>query len=381
MSANPNTLFTDGMLALEEGEYAAAKGHFEAVLRLSPETPEALSALGFAAANLGEVEAALSHTAKAAAAAPGNAQIRVHRAFALKQGGKPEAAAEELIEANRLAPGQPPILTQLTKILGDLENHSMAEPYLRELLQLKPKNALIANRYINCLIGQGKGKEALKAAKAMIGRFPDNHFIWGVMGRAAKAAMDWLCALPYFEKLVEHDPADITKKRALALCLMELNRFEEALPVLKEIYDLDPSSKTIFYSFGYAYFNLHRYEESTPFIEKTLAEDPDHLDALILKGRTLVFHGELEDAKSCFERALTLDPVHPMAHMQLTKMEPPRERTETFDLFETLRDTKADDDPHRAMIGFTLGEMYDSIGEYDKAFENYALGNERVKEA
>ncbi|MCH7806087.1 MAG: sulfotransferase [Proteobacteria bacterium] len=381
MALNLNTRFSKGMEALNQGDFQAAQGHLKAVIRLAPASPEANSCLGFVEANLGNLEAALDYTGKALKAAPENPQVRTHRAFALIASGREDEGASELIEANKLAPGQTAILNQLSKLYEKAGKFSEAEPLLEELFRLSPRDPAIANRYISALLEQEKGELALKAARSLKNKFPDNEFVWGQIAKAARKAGAWLLAREYFEKLVRQDGKDISYKRGLGHSLMELNRYEEVIPVLTEIYRLEPTSRKVLYSLGYAFFSLHMYEQSMPFIEQTLEFDPDHVNALLIKGRTLVYYAELDQAREFFERVLELDPTHPMAHMQLNKMSPPTEKNQTFEVLENLYAGITEGDPHQGLLGFALGDMYDAIKDYDQAFHYYSLGNQRARAA
>ena len=375
MPGDLNTLFKKGFEALNKGDFQVAKEHLTAVLKLAPASPEANSCLGFVEANLGNLGLALDYSDTALKGAPKSAQVRTHRAFVLVANGREDEAITELQTANKLAPGQAPILNQLARLYEKGENFAAAEPLVAELTRQAPKDQGLANRYIRILLEQDKGAEALKTAKALIGRFPEGEFLWGQIANAARAAGKWALAREYFEKLVSGDKNDISNLRRLARCLIELDLFEEVILILKQIYDLDPSRPGVFYSLGYAFFSLQNYEESTPFIEKALELEPDNVNALLIKGRTLVFHAELEEARVCFERALELDPRHPMPHMQLNKMSPLETKNETFDLLEDLSSEIKEGDPHQSLLGFALAEMYEAIKDYDQAFHYYSKGN------
>lgn len=381
MALNLNTRFSKGMEALNQGDFQAAQGHLKAVVRLAPASPEANSCLGFVEANLGNLEAALDYTGKALKAAPENPQVRTHRAFALIASGREDEGTSELIEANKLAPGQAAILNQLSRLYEKTGRFSEAEPLLEELTRLSPRDPAVANRYISALLEQEKAKPALEAAQSLKDRFPDNEFIWGQIAKAAREAGEWLLAREYFKKLARHNGKDISYKRGLGQCLMELSLYEEVIPVLTEIYQLDPSSRKVLYSLGYALFSIHQYEESMSFIEKALEFEPDLVNALVIKARILVYYGELDQARKYFERVLELDPANPMAHMQLNTMSPPTEKNETFEVLEALYAGIKEGDPHQGLLGFALGDMYDAIKDYDQAFHYYSLGNQRARAA
>ncbi|MHA1544701.1 MAG: tetratricopeptide repeat-containing sulfotransferase family protein, partial [Alphaproteobacteria bacterium] len=378
MAADPNKLFIEAMSAINAGDYEGARQTFIKINRMAPGNADVLSYLGFAEASMGMSEG-LAKTAKAAEELPESPQILMNYAFALSQSGHHARAIEVLKQANQAIPNKIPIFNQLSRLLVEAGAFAEAEPYTRLLVDKAPKDPVFANRHVKVLAALKKGEEALEFVKGLEKTLPRNRFLQELKAHAARAAQNWPESYRLYKKLSEGDPKSLTFKRGLAHSLMGLEDFSSLVPVLKEIHALDPENEQVIYSMAFALFNDHRHEECLPFIEQILSRDPENIDALIIKGRSLISFGEFEDAEKIFLKILKLSPDHPMAVMQLTKVKRPTTRDATFDKIEEMEKTTTDEHDYRALMGYTLGEMYEGIKDYDKAFHYFQLGNERAK--
>ena len=475
---DPKKLFLEAMNAINAGDYGGARQTLLKVNGMAPGNADVLSYLGFAEASLGMPEG-LAKTAKAAEASPKSPQILMNHAFALTQSGHQARAIEVLKQAHLASPNLPPILNQLSRLLVADGAFAEAESYTKILVGQDPKNPVFAARYVKVLVGLNKGEEAYAFVKGLEKILPQNRSLLELKAGAARAAQNWPESYRLYKKLSEEDPASISFKRGLAhsllgledfstlvpvlkeiraldpdneqviysmafalfndhrheecrpfveqilsrdpehvdaliikgrsliffgefeaaekiflkilelspdhpMAVMQLTKvfqkdFSTLVPVLKEIRALDPDNEQVIYSMAFALFNDHRHEECRPFVEQILSRDPEHVDALIIKGRSLIFFGEFEAAEKIFLKILELSPDHPMAVMQLTKVRRPTERDATFDKIEEMEKTTTDEHDYRALMGYTLGEMYEGIKDYDKAFHFFQLGNERAK--
>lgn len=378
MAADPKKLFLEAMAAINAGDYEGARQTLQKVNGLAPGNADVLSYLGFAEASMGMAEG-LAKTAKAAEASPSSPQILMNHAFALSQAGQEPEATRVLEKANKITPGEAAILNQLTRLYVKAAEYDKALPELKRLLAITPKDPAVIERTLLAMVKAGKGEAALSFANSFQGQLPEGEFLWHLVARAARAAEDWRTAYKFYKKLDEKTPGNITYKRGLSHSLIGLENFAEVIPLLKEIQALDPANEGVIYSMAYALFNDNRHEECLPFAEIILEKDPEDIETLIIKGRSLIFFGEFEIAEEIFRKVLELSPDHPMAVMQLTKIKKPAPGDAIFNKLKEMEKTAADERNYRALMGFTLGEMYEGIGDFDQAFHYFNKGNELAK--
>ena len=369
------TRFQEGVKAVGRKEYKTAKEHFEAVLAATPGNPEALSFLGFTEASMGNVKTGLEKTSQARAANPANPQNLVNHAYALNEAGRKDEAIADLQEAYHLAPAEITISNQLSRLLFEAERYIEVEGVVRDLFEKSPKDPLVANRLVITLIKNGKGEEAFEIAGVLQQRFGENPFIWGILGRTARATDRIEIAMENFQKLSDHDPKNLFALKSLSHCLMLMEMFNEAIPVLEKILKQDPECADSLYSVGYAMHNTNRAENGIPFINRSLEFKPDNAEALLIKGHNHVYMGEFEEAKKAYKRVLELDPDSPEAYLKMMKIDPPKKQTEVFNILQRMVENPDLKPRKKIVANFVLGEMYESLKDYDTAFSYFAQGN------
>jgi tetratricopeptide (TPR) repeat protein len=95
-------------------------------------------------------------------------------------------------------------------------------------------------------------------------------------------------------------------------------------------------------------------------------------------GMTLAMLGDLGLAAEALRRALTINPSLAETRRHLLAIEPTPEPTEIAQL-QTLLTNQAT--PPEALVetGFALGKLLDKAGDYDAAFAQFALANQRLR--
>jgi len=378
MTMDPQKLFTEGLQKIRAEDFKGAVERFSALNAQFPNTPDVLSFLGFSEAALG-VEKASAKTGKAVEAAPQNPQFLMNHAFALEKAGDIEGACRSVEEANRQSPHQATVIKQLGRLQVSLGRFEEGYKTLQGLIAENLKDPLAVEAFFTALVKLEKKDEAFKLVEALSGVWPKGEGLLYFEARAARLAEDWPRAEKLYSRLVDLNPERIVYKRGLSHALLGLEKFNEVVPLLKDIRAHDPTNERVAYSMAYALFNDHRHEECLPIIDKYLEKHPDHLEGLLIKGRSLAFFGELEDAKEIFNKVLEMQPDHPLAIMQLVKINRPKARDENFRLLEKMDRDFGDNGEFAPLVGYTLGEMFEGLGDFDNAFINFKKGNDRAK--
>ncbi len=378
MTRDPNKLFTDARRDISKNDFETALPKLKKLNALVSGNPDILSSLGFVEASLG-LDSGLERAEQAARMAPDNPQVLMHLAFCLEAGGDLKGALETVKKAETLIPGDPAILKQVARLEMTLENFTGALEVLQPLIKNAATDPVVLDRYFSVLVRLGEVNKASAFVEALEGKISEGEFLLHLRARAARAVEDWPRAKKYYKKLAALRPGNASYKRGLSHALIGLEEFAAVIPLLKEIRKQEPANERLIYSMAYALFNDHRHEECLPFVERILAKNPDDVDTLLIKGRSKVFFGELKEAEEIFNRVLELSPGHPLAIMQLTKVKKPKKGDPIFKEMEDMEKTTGDENDYRALIGYTLGEMYEGIGDYDKAFTHFKAGNDRAK--
>jgi tetratricopeptide (TPR) repeat protein len=115
-------------------------------------------------------------------------------------------------------------------------------------------------------------------------------------------------AMKYYKRYSELTPDDEYGLLHQGICLVNLNRNEEALPVLRMALALAPKDSLylvqIYQELAFCYSALHQVKQAVEMLEKTDALDCDHIDAQVVKGHILLQNQLIVEAQEVFRQAI-----------------------------------------------------------------------------
>lgn len=115
-------------------------------------------------------------------------------------------------------------------------------------------------------------------------------------------------ALKYYRRYNELEPLDEFGELHQGICLMNLNRNEEALEHLQKALEISTSSKEylfqIYQEMAFVYSALKQPEKALQCIDGTDQLDCDHIDMLVLRGHILMENDRTDEALDFFREAI-----------------------------------------------------------------------------
>ncbi len=115
-------------------------------------------------------------------------------------------------------------------------------------------------------------------------------------------------AQKYYQKYCELVPDDEFGFLHQGVCLVNMNRNEEALPVLRMALAVAPKDSQflvqIYQELAFCYGALHQVGQAIRMLDKTLKLDCDHVDILVVKGHILLQNDKIAEAEECFKQAI-----------------------------------------------------------------------------
>ncbi len=161
-------------------------------------------------------------------------------------------------------------------------------------------------------------------------------------GNTLKDLGDYAGASAEYAQALDLNPKHVDTLYNLALCHQQNGDMPLAMTRLGEIVEIAPAHEPARIQIIESLINLGRFAEAGLALEKLLDEMPQSAQAWYLKASLHKYER--------FDRAIF---------------------TPIIDLLAT---GKCDNDAS-LLLNFALGKLFDDIGEYDKAFEHYALAN------
>jgi Tfp pilus assembly protein PilF len=127
-------------------------------------------------------------------------------------------------------------------------------------------------------------------------------------------------ALPYCQKAVELAPRDPDSKNNYGLCLLELNRIEEAQRVLLENLQLNPSHIDTLNNLGTAYGMQNDLQSAERCFMQILKLKNEHIGAKINLARLSLLKGDYTAADTFLQQIIRSEPVNFQAIVMQTEL-------------------------------------------------------------
>jgi len=159
----------------------------------------------------------------------------------------------------------------------------------------------------------------------------------------------------------------------LGVIEMESGNLEEAARLIKRTTELDPTVPDPFYFLGITYTQLGRHEEAAAAFRSALALKPNLRTVLRELSATLESLGRNDEACAAIRRLLELDPQDYSPYYQLVRIDPKQLTTAER---AKLEGAVAAAPEESAFAWIALAELYESEGDFDRAFLHLKRGND-----
>lgn len=369
------------------GRLPDAEKLYRTILQAQPHHPDANHNLGVLAVNVNQPTAALPFFQAALEANPAPAQYWLSHLDALIRAGQPDAARQALALARQN--GVP------EENLRPFEERLCAKPSRAE------QEALVE------LFNQGRYPEMETRARELIQRFPVHPFGWETLAPALKNQKKYAEANAAYREALQRDPDSTMTLSNFADCLNCSEQHEEAIIQAKRALEIDRQHVGALVNLGNAYNMLGQHDAALqcyqqaltldpkqvkalnsigtmanmredwktalPYFEQALVINPDFVDAMNNKANALIALGKLDEARSTLDTALTIAPENPESLYVLASLQKAIPESPAFEILERAASTTGN--VERRNIHFTLGKMYDEVGQYPQAFAHYLSGN------
>ncbi len=121
-------------------------------------------------------------------------------------------------------------------------------------------------------------------------------------------------AIETAERAIHLDPDESASHYALASVYMDMDKFRKAEAALREAIALDPYDENNFSMLGSALFQQARYEEALEAADQGLAVDPEDVTSINIRAMALRQLGRNETASEAISEALAQDPENELSH-------------------------------------------------------------------
>ena len=249
------------------------------------------------------------------------------------------------------------------------------------------------------LFGLGKYKDSERIFNELIDRNPYSSHYWNALASAQLMDEDYSNAITSSEYAIAINPDDPDGLASKANGLFRLGNYEEALEYFSRLEKLMPDDELVQLNEGVCLVNLQRHQEAVPFLERALevADDEseilpqiylelafcyssmkqpskalemidvamelpgDTTDLMVIRGHILLENGMLEEAEKTFKKAIRESDNSPSVLLRIiVSLYDNRYVNSSYEMFKKFFDVVNDYDP-----SFNKGHAYMALCCYD----------------
>ncbi len=334
-----------GLLLREQGKLDEAVSSFRQALTLNPNYLEALNNLGLVLTSLQDVDEAINLLRQALTLKPDYIEALNHLGLALKAKGELEEAVACFKQAIQIAPQKAIAYNHLGVVYKEQEQAEEAIKCYRQAIDIDPNYAEAYRNLGLILTIQDQLEEATECLETALRLQPDFPEALNNLGIIRKRQQNWQEAIDYFQQAVKLRPHYALAHKNLADIFLLIVRTDEAITSYQKALDLGltdqdawvslcfllgqqsrideglfwcqrglekyPKSASLHHTQGGLYSRTNTVDKAVESLRVALELDPEKSENYYELGGTLLFQGQLAEARDILLQgfSLTRDPI------------------------------------------------------------------------
>ncbi len=360
----------------EAGRFREAEQLYRRVLQRDPNNAEALNLLGVLAAQAGHARDAKDMLAKAVAIDGRNAEFRFNLGLVCQGTGDREEAIRYYRQAVEIRPAYADAWLNLGGLLLNKGEAEEAERCHRQAVVLDPANPVTHHNLGAALLVRQAHQEAEQCFREALRLQPGYAEACNGLGLAqsAQGALDEAAA--NFRRALALKPGYAEAHNSLGYSLFEQDRLEDAAAEVRAALAAKPGFLQARVNLAGIMVEQEDFEEALKTYDKILQDQPGHAAALAGKAAVLDRQGRREEAARIvmpFAETGALPPAMISLYARIARDSGEQEKA--LSPLKSIQASGTAAETVQRDLHFALGDLYDDLGQYDRAFEHYAAGN------
>ena len=256
------------------------------------------------------------------------------------------------------------------------EDWSTAKRLYRKVVDAVPSHTAAFQRLGLIALREGQPKDAMDNFQRSIVIEPADPVCLNNLGNVLRELERLRESVSAYREALGYRPDYPSALYNLAGTLALLGEHSQAVGAYRSLLRLSPGDAEAWNALGLSLLELGEEAESKKALQEALRLKPDDAELLNELGVVHQFEGDLEAAGRLYLASIESDPGFARAYDNLVRSR--RIKADDLVLVEPIEKIASDeskDDESRLIARFALGKIYDDRADYDKAFENYAIGN------
>ena len=211
-------------------------------------------------------------------------------------------------------------------------------------------------------------KTVVYGCEKLINKFPNNPFLFNLMGLALHGNGNYLIAIDKFKRAIDLDPNFLPAKNNLANSYKAIGNFEKAEFYYKDVLKIKPNYIQALNNYANLKALIFDYNSAIELYKEALNIKEN--DETILFTLANAYHaiGQTHKTKEIAEKILKLNPKHVSAHKLLSSITDYSKDQSNIDQMEGIILNKDLSNPQIVDLSFALGKAYEDLKKFDKSF-------------
>lgn len=244
------------------------------------------------------------------------------------------------------------------------------------VLRREPRHAGALYLLGSVALDEGRAQAALAPLETAARFAPRHPGILRALGMAHFALEHWPQAAAAFRQALQAGPADAGMLNNLGLALKELGEVEAAIAAYRQALEFAPQDAAIYNNLAIALNRAHDYLGALEAYRRSTECDSGNAGVWANLATLCEQANRLEQAEQAIQRGLALEPDQENLHLIAAKIERRRGALDkaAARLESNLARPRLNESVRRAME-FELGQVYDRLGDSERAYAHFAAGN------
>ncbi len=302
-------------------------------------------------------------------------KIQKNQAQKWLETGNLEQARHLLEQVVRQDPADAESWSLLAAVNGTLGRYDAAISNCRTAIDLRPSDPTNHHNLAQALMYAGRREEAVQAYTQVIQYAPQDARALNNLGAAYVTVGKFTEAASCFEKATRLCPDYFDARINLARAYSEFGHPDKAVDEYRTALKLKPDDVSAHHDLASTLMMGGRVEEAEDEYRWILRSEPENNDARAGLAMVYMKTGDFDICRDLLQPILASGNEPPLAAIAYAHIAPRYgESREAVTLLERIVAT-VDADKNLCKLHYQLGKLYESLGEYEKSFENYQTAN------
>jgi tetratricopeptide (TPR) repeat protein len=370
-------LLTNARAAIQSKNFEEAEKLIQKALDLDSKSPDGHMAMAILMATTGRLAEAIHHFRIVLKEHPQLAQVRANLATALYES---EQFEESIVEFEKALKIEPSLIKAKLTYASALRKSGQDEKALavyQEILSRYPQSHEALNGIGLTYMNLEKEDESLNAF----------HFATQLAPNVPEYRLNFAIALDGFnypeyarlqyEETLKLNPGWLEAKKYLLDNLFKSKEFDLIDQILSETIKVYPEDSELIVVLGRLHSTRSEMEEAITCYERALSIDPDNGEALLGRARIFAEEGDFGAAIKIYENMIKVYPKYPRTYLPYSTCKKFKSSDPLIALIEK-NISEAEGLLSHSEVNFALGKIYNDCEDWEKAFAFYQRGNDQV---